>query len=133
LASGSSRHARLEFFLRYWLPVIGYVALIFTLSAQPHLRPPLQFTNSDKVMHLGEYGMLGLLLFPLVRASNPARTLVFTGLFALACGMTIAAADENFQRLIPGRMCDVFDWVADSAGLALAQLARVAWARAGGR
>jgi VanZ family protein len=132
LASGLSRHTRLQFFLRYWLPLIGYVGLIFTLSAQPNLRPPLSFENSDKLMHLLEYGGLGLVLFPLVRASNPARSALFTAVFALVCGLTIGAADENFQRTIPGRACDLFDWFADGTGVALAQFATFLWWRSRG-
>ena len=43
--------------------------MIFTLSAQSHLRVPFRFQNADKVVHTTEYCGLGLLV---VRA---ARTL----------------------------------------------------------
>ena len=117
------------FFLRYWLPLIGYVGLIFTLSAQPYLHPPLQFHNSDKLMHLLEYGGLGVLLISMLRASNPARAMWISVALAVACGMAIGAGDENFQRLTPGRSCDLFDWFADSTGVVLAQCAAWVWAR----
>jgi VanZ family protein len=107
--------------------------VIFGLSSQPNLQPPLHFANSDKLIHAGEYFGLGMLLYPLVRASNTTRSRRFTAVFALVCGMTIAAADENYQRMIPGRMCDFFDWTADSAGMALAQAASLVLARAKGR
>jgi VanZ family protein len=129
LASGLYRQPRLLFFLRYWLPLIGYVGLIFTLSAQPNLQPPLHFQNSDKLMHLLEYGGLGVLLLSMLRASNPARAMWISVLLAVACGTAIAAVDENFQRTTPGRMCDVTDWLADSAGVVLAQCAAWVWAR----
>jgi VanZ family protein len=130
LASGLHRHPRLLFFLRYWLPLLGYVGLIFTLSAQPYLQSPLHFHNSDKLIHASEYFGLGVLLLSMLRASNPARPRGFSALMALACGMTIAAGDENFQRLIPGRQCDFFDWLADSIGVLLALGAAWVWARA---
>ncbi len=132
MASGLDRHPRLLFFLRYWLPLIGYVGLIFSLSAQPNLRTPLPFHNSDKVMHALEYAGLGVLLLSMLRASNPARTPWISASLAVVCGMSIAGLDENFQRMIPGRMCDLFDWLADTGGLVLAQGAAAAWARVRG-
>lgn len=126
---GLHRHPRLLFFLRYWLPLIGYVGLIFTLSAQPNLQSPLPFENSDKLIHACEYGLLGLLLHALARASRPERPAAAVALVALAAGMAIGACDENFQRLTPGRSCDLFDWFADTAGVTAAQVIALAWAR----
>jgi VanZ family protein len=125
LAGGSTRPSGL--FPRYWLPLIAYVAMIFTLSAQPHLQPPLHFQNSDKVMHLSEYGVLGLLLYRLVRAMGWASRRDVAALLVLAMGMAIGGADERFQSIIPGRSCDVFDWLADSLGVGLAQVVSLAW------
>ena len=125
MAGGSTRPSGL--FLKYWLPLLAYVALIFTLSAQPHLSPPMHFQNADKVCHLGEYGVLGLLLFRLVRAMHWARRRDVAALLVLAIGMAIGGMDERFQSIIPGRSCDVLDWLADSLGVALAQVVSLAW------
>jgi VanZ family protein len=125
LAGGSTRPS--EQFLKYWLPLIAYVTLIFTLSAQPNLRPPLHFRNSDKLMHVSEYFVLGVLLFRLVRAHEWARRRDVAALFVLLAGMAIGGADERFQSIIPGRSCDVFDWLADSLGVAMAQVISLAW------
>lgn len=125
MAGGSTRPSGL--FPRYWLPLLAYVALIFTLSAQPNLSPPMHFQNSDKLCHLAEYGGLGWLLFRLVRAMHWVRRKDAAALLVLGIGMAIAGADERFQSLIPGRMCDLFDWLADSLGIALAQVISLAW------
>jgi VanZ family protein len=114
-------------FLRYWLPLIVYVSLIFVLSAQPNLHPPLHFQNSDKLMHFGEYGVLGILLFRLVRSRSWGRRRDVAALAVLLAGMAIGVADERFQAFIPGRSCDLFDWLADSLGVGMAQLACLAW------
>ena len=39
-------------------------------------------------------------------------------LLALLIGVLYAASDEYHQSLVPGRDSDVYDWVADSIGLA---------------
>lgn len=116
-------------FARYWLPVLVYVSVIFILSDQPGLRPPLKFTNSDKLMHMLEYGGLGWLLVRAFRAAMPARSWVFTSMLALGLGLCIGAGDEYFQSFVPGRESSVFDWLADGTGLIFAQLAFLAAAR----
>ena len=114
-------------FLRYWLPVIAYVAMIFSVSSIPHLQPPFHFANADKVMHMSEYSVLGLLLTRALR-SLPSLHLLTAGLIAIGTGMTVAALDETYQRGIPGRESDVRDWIADSMGLSLAAMG-YAWAK----
>ena len=112
-----------------WLPVIVYVAIIFILSAQPNLSPPFHYQNSDKLMHLLEYGGLGLLLVRALWATRPHRSALFVVTVTIAIGMAVAGADETFQSFIPGRDSSVFDWFADSCGLCLAQLAHLVSAK----
>jgi VanZ family protein len=107
--------------MRYWLPVLVYLTVIFSLSAQPNLRPPVRFRNSDKLYHLLEYGGLGLLLGRALRASVGAGPALAVVAAALVLGSLVGAADETFQRSIPGRDSSVLDWAADTAGVALAQ------------
>lgn len=129
MATGGTDSGTTALFMRYWLPVAAYVAMIFVLSAQPNLRPPLQFQNSDKVSHLLEYGLLGLLLVRALRATLRTRSWLFTTMLALGLGLGIGAGDEYFQSFIPGRDSTVFDWLADGTGLTFAQLAYLAVAR----
>ena len=51
-----------KLFILFWAPVLLYVSVIFGLSAQPNLKPPLSFENADKFFHMLEYGGLGFLL-----------------------------------------------------------------------
>ena len=112
-------------FTGFWLPVLAYVVTIFTLSAQPRLAPPLTFANADKVLHLIEYLLLGLLLVRALRASLRVARPLFAAVMAIALVVVVAAADENFQSFIPGRQCDAMDFMADSLGGGLAQLVYV--------
>lgn len=115
-------------FVRYWLPVLAYVSLIFVLSAQPGLKPPLKFEASDKVAHILEYGGLGFLLARAMITLPRLKSVLLAGLCAFAVGAGIAAADELFQSTVPHRDSSVYDWIADTIGLSLAQVATV-WIR----
>lgn len=110
-------------FVWYWLPVLLYLTVIFTLSAQPNLKPPLQYPNSDKSYHLLEYFGLGLLGVRALRATLRLSLPMTASFLALAFGILVAGSDEYFQSFTPGRDSSVFDAMADTAGVILAQLA----------
>jgi VanZ family protein len=116
-------------FLRYWLPVLLYVTIIISLSAQPNLKPPLRFHNADKLYHFAEYLGLGLLLARALRATLRVRMPLFAAMMAMGIGMAVGASDEIFQSTIPGRESSVFDFLADSAGVMIAQLVYLFFAR----
>ena len=125
------RPAQVRFFilfLRYWLPVLAYVTAIFVVSAQPHLTPPIRFQNADKFYHLGEYLILGWLLARAFRVSLRVPYPVMAAMMALAFGILIGASDEYSQSFVPGRDSNVLDFLADTAGLVLAQILFVALA-----
>jgi VanZ family protein len=115
--------------LAYWMPVLLYITLIVVLSAQPNLVPPFQFRNADKLIHVGEYFVLGVLLARASHASFRAQDLLVPALFALAIGVAVGAGDEVFQSFIPGRDSSPLDWLADSFGVALAQFAYLTFGR----
>src|SRR5689334_10535755 len=94
---------------RHWLFVAAYVALIFTLSAQPGLKIPGTWEYRDKVAHLSEYFGLGFLVWRAARATWPAQPLNRAVLVWLAC-MAVGAMDEKFQASIPGRDSSIYDW-----------------------
>jgi len=94
-----------------------YVLLIFVLSSRPYLHSPgPDFELKDKLVHLVEYLILGILLTAAV-GRLACRTKAGTFLLFLAIGATIAAFDEVLQSHVPGRSMDVFDWVADVLGV----------------
>jgi len=111
----------LVLFLRYWLPVLAYVTLIAYLSAQPNLKPPIRFENSDKVYHVLEYLVLGVLLARALRANLRNREPAYAAIVALGLGILIGTGDEYLQSFIPGRESSALDLLADSAGLVVAQ------------
>ena len=106
-------------FIRNHLPVLFMAAGIFLLSSVPSLKAPgLGFHLQDKFYHFMEYAIFGLLLCRSADAwpgiSIPAS------LIALLAGILYAASDEWHQTLVPGREGDLADFMADTAGLAVA-------------
>ncbi|HET7226635.1 MAG TPA: VanZ family protein [Candidatus Eisenbacteria bacterium] len=106
-----------------WLPVLLYVTVIITVSSQPNLQVPLQFTNADKLFHAAEYFGLGVLLARALRRSLPTRRVVVAAIAALAIGVLVGASDEFYQSFVPGRDSSVYDLLADTMGCAVAQFA----------
>lgn len=90
---------------------------IFLLSHQPSLDllPPL-FPMQDKVLHAGEFFLLGISLL-LNRDLFPR---VHPLLFISAAGALWGGLDEIHQSFIPGRDCSIADFCADIVGIALA-------------
>ena len=108
-------------FLRFWLPVLVYVALIFAASSVHGLRPPqLIGSFSDKAAHAVEYGILGFLLVRAIRGSELLERSLPAGLVALIVGMAVGLTDELYQAYVPGRQSDPLDFLADSIGLVVA-------------
>ena len=114
--------------MRYWLPVLLYVGLIFVVSAQPRLKPPLRFQYSDKVAHIVEYAGLGFLLARALHTVPALRGVALPSIVAVAIGFGIGGADELFQSTVPGRDSSTLDLIADTIGLSIAQLGYL-WSR----
>jgi VanZ family protein len=100
--------------------LVGYVLLIFVLSTRPTLSPPgPEFKAKDKIAHATEYFVLGALMFSAFgRSLDDSKMVAF--MFLVALGATLGATDEMVQGYVPGRSRDVFDWMADVAGVATA-------------
>lgn len=116
-------------FMGFWLPVLAYVSLIFAVSSQPHLQSPLTFANGDKLAHLGEYLVLGLLLVRAVRASLRLSRPLFAAMIVIGIVVVVGASDEFLQSFIPGRQSDILDLLADVLGGAIAQFVYVTFVR----
>lgn len=109
-------------FAAAWLPVLAYLGVIFWLSSIPHLHPPVQFNGADKVCHVLEYGGLGVLLARALRRSTGLSWPVAVIVATIILGSLAGAADERSQLNVPGRVCDVYDWMADTVGVSLGSL-----------
>lgn len=103
-------------FLRFWFPLLVYSGIIFYVSSLEAVETPQSIPHFDKVFHLAEYGLFGLLL---ARAISHAATRIdrttliwFTVLGAFLYGLS----DEFHQSMVPGRTADAMDLLADTIG-----------------
>jgi VanZ family protein len=145
---------KLRLFFKYWLPVLLWMALIFSASSDANSfahssriiapvlhwlfpRMPDDMVNLNvllvrKCAHLTEYAVLALLLWRAVRrpVKNDPRPWVWpeAGL-ALASVFLYAAGDEFHQIFVPKRTARVSDVFIDTAGGAAGLLALWAFGR----
>ena len=124
-------------FLLYWLPVLAYIGLIFSGSSVKGQDLPTLFPYMDKIAHLMEYSLLGLLLGRAVRATLPHASALVVTLTAVGLGAAVGCSDEIYQRFVPGRQSDPLDWLTDlaaiTAAVVLVQVLRVRPHRGRGR
>ncbi|HEY2923879.1 MAG TPA: VanZ family protein [Candidatus Eisenbacteria bacterium] len=114
--------SRASLFLRYWLPVLLYVGLIFWVSSVPGRDIPTLFPYSDKLEHMAEYALFGLLLGRAFRFTIGGQRGRFWSLATVVLGGLVGGMDELYQRLTPGRVSDVRDWIMDVTAVTLAVL-----------
>ena len=104
--------------LHAWLPVVLWAGVIFTISSVPSLDSGLGVWDTvlRKAAHVGEYAILGALLYRAVRREPTAIML----------GSLYAVTDEVHQSFVSGRHGSAIDWLIDTAGV-VAGVMLVAW------
>lgn len=101
------------------------ISLLFVLailggSSVPGKNIPEVFSfTPDKLIHCLEYAVLGFFLFHWMRLEYPSTTLIRINTLTFLSGSFVGIVDETYQRLIPGRSPDFWDWVLDSVGVLL--------------
>lgn len=108
-----------------WGPALAWAAAIFVLSSFSHLPSP---PGNDKTHHLVAYAILGAALVWGFTDRAPRRTTWGIALAAVLLASVYGVSDEFHQGFVPGREVSVLDWVADTAGGAVAAAGLRAWA-----
>ena len=100
------------------LPAIIIAVTIFILSngPQPGL-PNLGIVWEDKLLHLTSYFIFGLALILFMIANFQSMSVRKIALITIIIGAFYGLSDEIHQNYIPGRHCDLFDWIADLIGV----------------
>ncbi len=107
-------------FLRFWLPPLVWMGLIFFFSSRPHLpsapQPWLDILLKKSAHALG-YGVLSWLYLRALRekARHPQAT-------SLTLALLYALSDEYHQTFVPGRNGTLWDVGVDGIGVGVAML-----------
>jgi hypothetical protein len=100
--------------LPWWALALALAGLIFYLSASPDARGVAGWLDlshpRDKVVHGAAFAALAGLVY--MATGRPLLAVALASLYGLS--------DELHQATVPGRVASVWDWLADTAGAALA-------------
>lgn len=106
-----------KYFIRFWLPVLIYLAFIFVLSS---FSAPIFAETTvpflDKLFHTAEYALLGFLL---IRGFKNSRLLLSNAKFillAVALATLYGISDEFHQYFVPNRGASLADILFDCIG-----------------
>jgi VanZ family protein len=107
-------------FLKYWVPVIVWMGVIFTLSAIPNLKTNLeQDFLLRKIAHMVEFAILTGLLYRAISAYGGPSA----GWFAFVFALFYACSDEIHQFFVRGRHCSLKDIGIDAIGILIFSIA----------
>ena len=102
-----------------YFPLVLYWLILFVATTLPSVDLPKTGVN-DKVEHFTAYMILAILLnFTLMFQNKYPKLKKKAWLYTLIVILTYAGLDEIHQLFIPGRDCDILDWLADSSGVLL--------------
>lgn len=127
-----SRLAALRWF--WWLGVMVWGGVLFTLSSQSTLPAGPEIPYQDKVMHFLYFSGGGFCFaLALFHGQAPLKPRLRWWLAGALFGALVGITDEYHQTFTPGRSGnDVGDWLADWTGAgagALLAWALTAWSR----
>jgi VanZ family protein len=112
-------------FVRLWLPVIGYMAVIFYVSSLSDA--PLPQNMTDVSGHMLGYVGLGAVCARAFAGGLPARITLRVAALALLLAAGYGVTDEIHQMFVPGRFAELKDLYADALGAAIGIGACWAW------
>ncbi len=102
-----------------YFPLILYWLILFVATTLPSSDLP-KTGVSDKVEHFTAYMILAVFLNLTLMFQNKYPKLKKKAwLYTLLFVLTYAALDELHQLFIPGRDCDLLDWMSDASGVLL--------------
>ncbi len=104
-------------FMRYWMPVVVFCAIIFVQSSFPIPETLPHFPYADKLMHFFAYGFLAALVTRAFNSHSRWRhrwDVLF--LFSVTAATLYGLSDEWHQSFVSARTSDMGDVLADFVG-----------------
>ncbi len=118
----SALYRHISHFGHYWLPVILYAGVTFSLSSLPGAAYPDAPLETDKLLHMLEYALFAFLLYRALAHSPKSY------LFKYAFGLSILVSSffgltGEFQQLfVPGRSFELADIFSNVFGSIVAAI-----------
>ncbi|MHB8769637.1 MAG: VanZ family protein [Syntrophales bacterium] len=102
---------------------MAYAAVIFQLSSlSPFSEDRIPFIGYDKLAHLVEYYLFGMLICRWLRNARHPGIRRHAAFLTILLGMWYGISDEWHQSFIPGRVATAWDVLFDSLGVVTAAL-----------
>jgi VanZ family protein len=98
---------------------MGLILFLSSRSSLPADSPAVAWIGQyqDEAGHLGEYSILGMLTFLVLRPRLSGR---MTFIFSLAFCIAFSLVDEVFQGMVPNRTTQLIDVFLDAVGAVVA-------------
>jgi len=109
-------------FLKFWLPVYLFAAVIFILSSIPFLGKLPGPKHIDKVCHMAEYAVFGFLLARAFKNSDRSYWRANFQFLAIAFALLYGLTDEIHQKFVDLRNPSVFDLFFDGLGAVIGSI-----------
>lgn len=107
----------------YWLPVIIWAIVIFTVSSLSTFPKQVeQLLSFDELAHAAEYAIFGFLLARAFANSKKENLKNNFRFFAIICAIIYGISDELHQYFIPLRTMSIIDLIYDCIGAAVGQI-----------
>ena len=108
--------SKLRNFFICWLPLIVYCLALYIQSDYPSPEKIPTFTFSDKILHFGAYGLLGILFFRAYETLPLKANKTLLILMSIGSATLYGISDEIHQYFVPFRNADIMDVVANTLG-----------------
>jgi VanZ family protein len=103
-------------FIKFWIPVLLWMGVIFYFSCLPGKDIPSLFPFQDVLFHIIVYTALACLFYRALKNTYTQLGLLKLIFFTVAFGFIYGLSDEFHQSFVPGRSACAFDLFIDTIG-----------------
>ncbi len=109
---------KIKIFLYYWLPLLLYCLLIYTLSSNQYPSNIPKLFLMDKLIHFFAYAFLGLLVIRTLSTIRLKENMTLLIIISIVLSTLYGVSDEIHQYFVPFRCPDIKDIFANLFGSA---------------
>lgn len=101
---------------QYKWTIVAVILILIAILMPGNDVPSVGIPHLDKVVHFGMFGVLALVFYGEYTWQHKKLPVYLKAWGAMEI---FALVTEFMQKLVPGRSCDMIDFVADSLGITL--------------